>query len=251
MSFFAYLDSERTKKVTALEAVKRNHRIKYYCFNKNCNARMHVVQRDPPCFAADQSNPHVDNCFCAMKSSYDPGDYNEANFDFEKLIKNLLSSSESSDCGPNTRTPYFDHPHSDKKSISTLLMLYQMCKYMDIDDSYNSVPIKKIIFDSRCDSNSLHLHNEFRVIEAQNERPNFSRYDKSNMTITLYAPVYSKNMKPFRLEFTQKDLYSKIQNTLYNNMDKLFIVAGLWNVNSEGNGFVTTIQHERQVKIIK
>lgn len=211
---------------------------------------MHVVQRDSPCFAADQSNPHVDNCFCAMKSTFDPGDYNEANFNLEKLIKTLLSSSDRHGGGSDI-IPYLDHPHSDKKSISTLLVLYQMCKYKDIDDTYNSIPIKDIIFDSRCDANSLHLHNEFRVIEAQNERPKFSRYDKSNMTITLYAPVYSKNMKPFRLEFTQKDLYSKIQNTLYNNMDKLFIVAGLWNVNSEGDGFVTTIQHERQVKIIK
>lgn len=251
MSIIAYSDFERTQKITAREAVESNHDIRYYCFNKRCNARLHVVHAESYYFAADKSSPHTDYCPFAAKALFDPGQYNEASFEFDKLIAHLLNPSAKNESGSKILTRFIDHPHSKNLSIRTLGVLYDMCEQLEIDGSYNSVPIRSIVFDSRCDADSLQLHDEFRVIECQSERPDYLRYDRQHLTITLYAPVNSRNRKQFVLKFKEHDLYRKIQNTLYENKNKLIVVAGIWRQDSTGNSFATMIDIGNQLRVIR
>ena len=213
---------------------------------------MHVVQSEPPYFSASKNHPHILFCPYIAQSSFDPGRYNEKCFDMNEFIEHLFRPNDNYHNVQGDHPNYQDHEHSSALPIRTVRVLYNMCKDKDIDDSYNSVPIRNIIFDSRCDVVASNLSGSFRLVECQSRGKKFLNYDSNGQTITLFSPVNLGNRRiPFMLKFAEEDLYKNTQNKLFKNMgNHVFVVAGKWEKFSLGEGYVTTIENKRQVIVI-
>ena len=55
----------------------------------------------------------------------------------------------------------------------------------------------------------------------------------------------------FVLQFDEEKIYNKIRTEIYNNYDRLFIVAGKWESAEKYNHFISNICSDRQVKVIR
>lgn len=251
MSSFAFSDIHRKFRVEAKNAIMANHSKRYYCAEQGCGARLHIVQGEVPYFAADRSTPHMLYCPYSAKSLFDPGKYDESKFSMKTVIEYLTGKNANKIVGDAGCRDYQDHAHSTTLPIRTLRVLYDMCKSKDIDDSYNSLPIRNVIFDTRCDIASLQHLDNFRVVECQSESLTHLDYNRKNLTITLFAPVNSEKRVPFVLNLVNYDMYKMVQNKLFKNKEHLYVVAGRWQPVSKENGFVTTINNVRQVIVIK
>lgn len=47
------------------------------------------------------------------------------------------------------------------------------------------------------------------------------------------------------------NLFWDVESKLYNNRDKLIVVAGIWSPNPNDGGLTTTIQNKQQISVIK
>lgn len=73
---------------------------------------------------------------------------------------------------------------------------------------------------------------------------------KDVLQIYLSAPINSGKYS-FILQFADKDLYRTIRDEIYNNRDKIIIVAGEWGASGVYNSFVAEVISKKQIAIIK
>ena len=69
-------------------------------------------------------------------------------------------------------------------------------------------------------------------------------------TVYLSAPINSGKYS-FILQFTDEILYRTIRDEIYNNRDKIIIVAGKWEASGVYNSFVAEVISKKQIAIIK
>lgn len=55
----------------------------------------------------------------------------------------------------------------------------------------------------------------------------------------------------FVLQFDEEKIYNKIRTEIYNNRDRLFVVAGKWERIKQYDYFISNIYSDRQVKVIR
>lgn len=249
MSKIAYLDFNRTRLVLATSAELHSHSIRYFCPNSVCSARMHIVQGKDPYFAADKCSPHSLYCPYAASSTYDSGKYDEKAFSLSNFIDNLLRIKECQ--GSSSNSSYKEHEHSFKLPIKTLRVLYDMCKSRGINEEYNFVPIRDLIFDMRCDKSQISQFSGFKIFECQSYSRSRLDYDKESSTIKLFTPVNSDKRVCLTLKLDNMNLFWDVESKLYNNRDKLIVVAGIWSPNPNDGGLTTTIQNKQQISVIK
>ena len=75
-------------------------------------------------------------------------------------------------------------------------------------------------------------------------------YDNKKKEIYLVAPMYN-NKYSFILSFFDEITYKTIRSEIYNNRDKIIVVAGEWKSSGVYNSFITHIYGRKQVAIIK
>lgn len=68
--------------------------------------------------------------------------------------------------------------------------------------------------------------------------------------IFLKAPTESGKYT-FVLQFDEEKIYNKIRTEIYNNRDRLFVVAGKWERIKQYDYFISNIYSDRQVKVIR
>lgn len=249
MARYAFKNKERTERIAASEAVYLGHGLKYFCPNPACDAQMHIVQASVPYFAANKGTPHMDHCFYASKSAFDPGKYDEDSFDLNEVIKSLFA--EGIPTSKASTKQYKEHEHSSGLPIKTLRVLYDMCKSKGIDELYNGVPIKSIIFDSRCSGELPQTISGFRIVECQTKNSNYLDYDREQLTITLYAPATSLRKGTFVLQFEDQELFKERQKLVFSNRDKIIVVAGIWKSGEDAQSRYTQVSSKRQIIVIK
>lgn len=249
MASYALNNKTTGERIEASEAVYLDHGLIYYCPNPNCRVQMHIVQASVPYFTAYKATPHIKYCFYASKSLFDPGKYEESSFNLDEAIQFLLAEGEST---ANTRgKQYQEHEHSSRLPIKRLSVLYAMCKSRGIDQSYNGVPIKSIIFDNRCSGELPQTISGFRIVECQTKNSNYLDYDREQLTITLYAPATSLRKGTFVLQFEDQELFKERQKLVFSNRDKIIVVAGIWKSGEDAQSRYTQVSSKRQIVVIK
>ena len=73
----------------------------------------------------------------------------------------------------------------------------------------------------------------------------------------INASTLAQNGEPFSkkytfiLSFSDEDNYKKIRSEIYNNRDKIIVIAGKWESSGEYNKFTSKVYGAKQVAIIK
>ena len=75
-------------------------------------------------------------------------------------------------------------------------------------------------------------------------------YDDERKEVYLTSPINSKKYT-FVLSFLDKDNYKEIRSEIYNNMDKIIVIAGKWESSGKWNKFISKVYSKKQVAIIK
>lgn len=268
MAKYAYEDLERTKIVSAEEAVVDDKKIKYYCLNKECNAEMCLCSKKGikiPYFRALPTKGHINNC--PYKSGAVPfirSIFDESLFKFENVMENILATdiqkkkekekkkdiNSVDDSKVNSKGDLVNH----KLTINTILQLYQMCKETDIDKYYGDTKVGSMILDER--TKHMYPRGCFykKLVEAKACDDFYDDYKKEiylNAPIKEGIPIKStgKSIKyKFILKFKTDYLYERYKEYINNNIqnDPIIVIAGDWRSN-QVDTCKTTINSKKQI----
>ena len=102
--------------------------------------------------------------------------------------------------------------------------IYSLCKSLSVRDTYAGKEIGSMILDDR--SKYRYPKGCFgnRVIEATVDG---RLYNNEKKEVYLASPINSKKYT-FILSFSDEDIYKKIRSEIYNNRDKIIVIAGKW-----------------------
>lgn len=251
MSTYVFKDKQRKIKFYAKDATNENRDTRFYCPNIDCDAHMYICGVDglsAAYFSANHQNyPHIKGCPFGSSNKFKSNEHDENAFDFENTLEALMAPSKST---VKKETPS-THKTGDptKKPLRTIRQVYDMCKSFDPTDTYSGVKIGQMIVDDR--SEYMYPKGIFckKLIEGQAKE---YFYDSKKKEITILAPIKSKKYS-FILKFADRKLFSFVQKSIYNNRDKIIVVAGEWKSAGAGkfNSFYTDLTGKGQVTVIK
>ena len=115
--------------------------------------------------------------------------------------------------------------------------IYSLCKSLSVRDTYAGKEIGSMILDDR--SKYRYPKGCFgnRIIEATV----YGRlYNDEKKEVNLASPINGKKYT-FILSFSDEDNYKKIRSEIYNNRDKIIVIAGKWESSGEYNKFISVI----------
>lgn len=251
MAMYAFKDAARKVKLFARDAYKEDKGARFYCPNPSCDAHMRICNVDgvsKSYFSASKTHGHIDLCTFRAANSFNPNEFDESAFDFNKALLALVQESNPQ---PKTEAP---GKHGEgpvvPKPPRTIRQIYNMCISYDCTDTYNGITIGTMLLYDQ----SAYMYPKgvfgWRLIEGERKKPKL--YDSSKMEIYLVAPIETKKYT-LCLRFTELDLYKRILKMIYANMDHKIIVGGEWGSShrKKYNEFNTTILSSKQIKIIK
>lgn len=129
----------------------------------------------------------------------------------------------------------------------TLRQIYSLCKSLPVGDTYASQKIESMILDDRSEYRYPKGCFGNKIIEAI---VNGRLYNDKKKEVYLAAPVNSKKYT-FILSFSDETLYRKIRTEIYNNRDKIIVLAGRWESAGKSNEIVSEVYGKKQVMVIK
>lgn len=243
MSYYAFLDAEKTDKITADDAFKKHSKNKraYYCPSLDCSAKMTLKSlsgENSHFFAALPSAPHSRDCQC-NKHSFTKENFDENTFCLDKLFDKISANSRQNSKTQNKTEQ--KHRQITLKNISTIAQLYAMCVNLDIFDSYNNHKIWEILLDER--SKSIYkngIYDGIRLIKCD-----FVRYERQN------AAIYLKSCALFDLKICIKnDLFEEINTAMYKakQTNTPIIIFAKWH--KENRYYTADIHTKKQYKIL-
>ena len=250
MAKYAYRDKDRKNIIYSDEAIEEDRDTAFFCPNHICNAKLYICAVDgskSAYFRATKPNfKHINNCpFGNSSIEFDSNDYDESQFIYEDAINNLLcktkqSSQKSTPSAHGTGEPGAHPPR-------TLRQIYSMCKSLSVRDTYAGKEIGSMILGDR--SKYRYPKGCFgnRIIEATVDG---RLYNDEKKEVNLASPINSKKYT-FILSFSDEDIYKKIRSEIYNNRDKIIVIAGKWASSGEYNKFTSKVNETKQVAIIK
>jgi hypothetical protein len=251
MTTYVFRDRERTSKLYAKDFLKENLGTRYYCPNKKCDAYMYINRKDGlsySYFSAKPSNPHKDGCSYASSNGFDPNKHSEHEFNFDDALAALTMPSKI----VKRKEAPCPRPEGEPavRPLKTIRQIYAMCKSLDYNDIYNGKEIWRMLLDER--SMKMHYKGVFgnRIIEGKHASGRF--YDKEKMIITIAAPlpVSDKSYK-FELKFNDRSSFNEIKNNIFNNLDKIIVIAGSWEKTCVFNVFQSSISSKKQIYMVK
>lgn len=75
-------------------------------------------------------------------------------------------------------------------------------------------------------------------------------YNDKKKEVYLAVPVNSKKYV-LTLTFSDESLYKEIRTEIYNNRDKIIVIAGRWKSADKSNEIVSEVYGKKQVMVIK
>ena len=248
MAMYVYKDSERTIELYARDALKENKDTRYYCPNPECDAHMYMCGVDgvsSTYFSANRlAHRHIKGCDFDASNSFNSAKFDEKAFDFQKVLENMKISNAV------TNKKKLPSPHKDGESmpkpLRTIRQVYDMCKSYPCTHSYNGLEIGQMLLDDR--SEYMYPKGVFnnKIIESRVKSGMF--YDSDKSEIRLVAP--SSKKYEFILQFSDEVLFKTIKNDIYNNRDKLIIVAGYWQSSGTFDVFCAEMFSKKQIAVI-
>lgn len=233
--------------VTAEEALREDRSKSYFCPNKDCEARLHVVDGMTPYFAANRNFGHRMGCTYAS-IRFESSRYDTKDFDVDKFVSRLLHESEGSVSRESKRESNNDAGHPTVLPIRTLKVLYNICKSHKIDDYINRVTVSGLLLDERSFLNYPIEDGQFRIVECRAKQGMKINYLGEKQMIKLHGP---NSHGRFTLRFNNKKLFWETQDRMYANSSFLFIVAGIWEKEENNNSYACNIVNKKQVFIVK
>lgn len=250
MAKYAYKDPQRKDVIYSSQAIKEDRNTAFYCPNPECNAKLYICALDGSKSAYFRAKKpeykHIINCpFGSSNSEFDENKFDESKFVFDNAIDNLLcvttpSKEKEKSTGHNTGEPQLHPPR-------TIRQIYSMCKSMPVNSKYGDKEIEEMLLDDRSEYRYPKGCFGIRIIETIVKK---RIYDDNKKQIYLAAPMNSQKYT-FVLEFNDSNTYQTIRSEIYNNRDKIIVIAGNWKSSGTYNSFVTTVYGRKQVAIIK
>ena len=251
MSNIACKEEDRSTIIYAEIAKEENIDTKYYCPNKECDARLKICSRNGlmrPHFRADRKNKHIENCPYGSNiiSKTDYYKYNQEKFDFDRAIENMFHINNQRNNNRNVENDEMNNNPDNSKPISTIKQIYAMCKNINVRDKYANIEICKMLVDNR--SMFFYVNGIFgnKIVECKVRGGYY--YSKEKQEVYLYIENYK-----LVLHFNDYELFDSIIHTIWNNKSKTIIVAGNWKKIQNDNVITchTTIVTRKQIGIIK
>jgi len=248
MGYYAYEDIDRKIDITAKEAAKKDISISYYCPNPVCGAHLHVCSVNGSMsahFRATLSkHRHIPGCLFGEHGSYSPEDSDEDSFNFENIINGLMkpAPTKSTESGISVH----GSEASEIKPLHTLLQVYRMCKAHLPRDTYNGLPMGKMLL---CDKSAYFWPKGIYgplIIEGMC-RKRF--YDPDKKEIYLTAPIKNNNYN-LVLRFGNLKAFMSLKDQLFHNRNKIIIVGGIWKYYGIYGTFCTEIISRKQYKVL-
>lgn len=215
-----------------------------------CDAKLYICAVDgskSAYFRATKSNfKHIKNCpFGNSSTEFDSNDYDESQFVYEDAINNLLCSTKplSQKNIPSAHGTGEPGAHP----LRTLRQIYSLCKSFPVENTYAGKEIGSMILDDRSEYRYPKGCFGNKIIEAIVVG---QIYDNDKKEVYLVSPIKSKKYA-FALSFSDEDNYKKIRSEIYNNRDKIIVIAGKWGPSREYNKFTSKVYEKKQVAIIK
>lgn len=249
MAMYAYEDEKRTKEIKPKVAAQRDRSIRYYCPNHECQAKMYIwgVDGEKSAYFRSHGEPgHVENCFGGAENSYNPNEMKIDDFDADDIIsKMMVSGKEHSEktttkpkvtCGAGEKEPITPH---------TLRQVYDMCKAYSCRDVINNQKVGYILYDGRSAFMSPRGIYGNRLVEAK-----CKKYFYDKQSIFLETPI-SEVKYELQLKIQDEKLFRRVKEMLFNNRDKVIVVAGNWQPSNTWNRFATEFNTMKQIKVLR
>lgn len=251
MANCAYKDKERTKLIYADEATDKD--AIYYCPNKECTAHMQLCSLDGErkrYFSAKKSNhKHIENCiYYKSNINFNRNDYDEDQFDFEEAIKSMLNmeKQEKSDRTDSKNDNKTSEGSNKKLPIHTILQIYSMCKELKHTEMYANHLVSSMLLDDRSVDCYIDRYEGIFLIEA---KPKSYLYHKTLPEIYLSAPINNKEYS-IVLNFDDEKLYKDLRSDLFDNIENVVILSGIWHRDVDDNTYKTKITTKKQIRIL-
>ena len=247
---YAYRDKERRHIVLASEALEEDRDKSFYCPYPLCNSKLFLCAVDgsrKAYFRATKSAyKHIANCPYANSSViYDSNKFNQLNFSFVNAMQDLFVKNNSKSAPSDYKSSI--HGEQANHTISTIKQIYSICKQFPPDYTYGNEKIGRMILDDRTAYWYPKGVYGFKIIEACVKG---RLYDNDKNKIYLVASIANPNYN-FILSIPDINLYRKIRNMVFENNDKLIIVAGDWKSSNLGYYyFETIIYSDKQISIL-
>ncbi|WP_294796179.1 hypothetical protein [uncultured Fenollaria sp.] len=251
MGDIAFRDIARTIKIKAEDAANEDLDTFYYCPNDLCNARLYVCSVHgsvKPYFRATlKKYPHCENCsFSNTGSNFSISDYSENNFDFNNALISLMGleinnqNEQRNRANNNTTT---NANGTSRTVLKSLNQIYLMCKSFSPNESYAGIQIKDMLLDGRTSDHYIDKLDGTFIIEAINK----SRlYDPDKLELYLTASVTNKEFD-IVLNFEDTNLFWDCESKLFNNKNKVVVLAGNWTRDSINDPFRSNITSKKQI----
>ena len=250
MSNYAYRDIERKIVLYSSQAIKEDRNETFYCPNPKCEAKLYIcaIEGSKSAYfrATKPMYKHILNCpFGTSSSEFDKNKFDESEFVFNNAIDGLLSVTGN----PKEEKKIDGHSIGEPKAhpLRTLKQIYSMCKSMPVNLKYGDKEIGEMLLDDRSEYRYPRGCFGTKIIEAAVKG---KLYDNEKKEIYLVAPMYSHKYS-FILSFFDEITYKTIRSEIYNNRDKIIVVAGEWKSSGIYNSFITHVYGRKQVAIIK
>ena len=250
MANYAYKDNQRKEIIYSTQAIKEDRSRAFYCPNPKCNAQLYIcaIEGSKTAYfrATKRQYPHVSNCpFGNSAIEFDKTQFDETNFDYDKAIELLFAPTSTDKASKKSGVPsieeFQNHPPR------TIRQIYSMCKSFPVNAKYGNKEIGEMILDDRSEYRYPRGCFGNKIIEAVVKD---RLYDNDKRCIYLSAPMDSKKYS-FVLDFSDDETYKIIRGEIYNNRDKVIIVAGQWESSGKYNSFISKINRREQVAILK
>ncbi|QIA88528.1 hypothetical protein [Lactobacillus johnsonii] len=254
MTNYAFKNKDRngqlSGKIYADQAQIKDINQYYYCPNSLCSAHLFpcsINGSKKAYFAATHDDHrHIPNCPYGHNIDFDEDKYDEQAFNYDSALDHLMADSTKTNTSVGQYSKNNDitvsHHTTTVHPLRTIRQIYMMCKSMDIHDTYNSVKIWRMLVDNRSvDIYNLGIFGK-RLIETT-----VPQYCYNPIEQEIYLELNPYNIT---LKFDDFDLYDFMKNRIYENSDKLIIVAGDWQNVAEYK-VKTKIKSKRQVMVLR
>lgn len=250
MAKYAYTDKERKVAIYANKAIEEDRNKEFYCPNPLCNAKLYICAIDGSknaYFRATKSaSRHIENCpYGNGVAEFDNSKFDESKFDYEDAINNILGNTKKSSRKSLSSTHGTGEPSAHPPR--TLRQIYSLCKSFPVGDTYAGKEIGSMILDDRSEYRYPKECLGNKIIEATVDK---KFYDKDIKKVYLVSPIGSKKYT-FILSFLDESDYKTIRSEIYNNRDKIIVIAGKWEKLGKYNKFISKVCGKKQVAIIK
>ena len=247
--YIAYRDKNKTREIKAKDATIADANKRFYCKTPNCKACMtlvNVADSNRAHFRRIPSGPSHSSIFCSADGIFDPTEYDEVKFDFDKVADKTMNTNDSHSKSATTDREIITGG-GGKKAISTVHQIYCMCRKYE---TYNGYCTDNILADERNFSRYKDGIVGNKIVQCT-----FFHKIKDKFAYCMNYPSFPyQDGKYIRINFRDEELfwyfYRKFKGT---NHKELIIILGDWRFSEVTVEYIAEceIYTKRQIHFLK